>query len=348
MKKLASCFSVLLLTTLIYWSFVGQGKAVNNNRGDSRCYAYFVVNISDFKHVDLSAAYISKIVDLFKRYNVGVDLYFTEPVLKAFSRAHPELIEKIKRYPLAAINYHVRPPHPCDENILRLQGPDGRCWPLNRLDSGYVRRQIHDFESRALVVTDYDFNFRNPHYCPHYNPHEIGGFDYVKQVFQTTPIFSGANAPGAAREALLTVLRDKGLKGYVARHMGPSERSSVFRQSYGLIERPADFGFVFSEIAGAPNPYQVFASRRLTFTGRQRPVFGAVLVHDYDFYDRGVWYDDAIGNRKFGHWPKSAQEQAAFWQAYESLVAAMAADRGIRIVNAREVVAMAEQYSHKR
>ena len=347
MNKLTKIIQVLIVAIIISISFAAQGIG-KNMPGDSGSYAYFVVNISDFKHVDLSAAYINKIVDLFKRYNIGVDLYFTEPVLKALSRTHPELIEKIKGYPLAAINYHVRPPHPCDENILRLRGPDGLCRPLDSLDFGYVLKQINEFESHALVVHDYDFKFRNSPYCPHYNPNEVGGFDYVKQVFHTTPIFSGSNALGPAREALMTVLHNKGLKGYVAHHVGGPDKTTVFRTSYGLLERPSDFGFVFSTIAGAPNPYQIFVSRMRSVAGGPRPIFGAVLVHDFDFYDRGVWFDEDMSNRRFGHWQKSAQEQSAFWQAYENLVAAIAADKGIRVVNARDVVTMAEQFFPQR
>lgn len=320
-----------------------------------KCYVYFVVNINDFHHVDLSAAYLNKILDLFSRYNLGIDLYFTEPVLKAFNRKHPELIERIKGYPLATINYHVRQPHPCDENMLRLADQGGRCRALESLNYEYLVKKISEFESHELVVEDYDF--KSATYCPHYNQAVIGGFDYVKEVFKTTPIFSGANMEGVARKVLMAILKSKGLQGIVIHHRGrpPFEVNTPFRRVLGLLERPAEVSLVIPDIyrvpspyGRPPDPYGIFLSQLASFSPYQRPVFGNVLVHDFDFYHRGVWYDDQRLAMRFGDWQKSAQEQALFWRTYEYLVKSLASNREIKVVNAKDIMVMSEQFSSKR
>lgn len=312
---------------------------------DPKCYVYYVLNISDFRHVDLSAAALQRLLELFRRHQLGLDLYFTEPVLKALERHHPGLLAQIKAYPKATINYHLRPPHPCDRAILRLPGPDGRCRPLADLDRAYVRQELNRFESFELVVQDYDFRAKN--FCPRYNPAHRGGFDYVRQVFGVTPIFLGRVGDPLAQQLWAEVLRGKGAQGIVAPLPGGDGHRQPFRRVHGLLARPADFDCIFSEIAGAPNPYAAFLARARQVPPLSRPIFGNVLVHDYDFYHRGTWTDDEEPTRKFGHWKKSAQEQAQFWQAYEQLVAALARDPGTRIINAQDILALGQRYLHQ-
>jgi hypothetical protein len=317
----------------------------NGMQTDPKGYVYFVLNISDFRHVDLSAAYIGRIIDLFSRYNLGVDLYFTEPVLKAFQRDHPQLLTKIKAYPRATINYHIRPPHPCDHAMLRLPDHGDHCRPLSDLDTAFVQKELNNFESYELVVHDYDFRSRN--YCPHYNAARIGGFDYVRQVFGTTPIFIGRVGDDLAQRMWAAVLKGKGAKGIVAPQKFGGGGNQPFRIVHGLLSRPADFDCIFPEIAGGRNPYEIFRSKLRHSPPLSRPIFGNVLVHDYDFYHRGIWMDDETPTRKFGDWRKSGQEQAHFWRAYEQLVEALARDQEIRVVNAKELIALGERFQQK-
>lgn len=305
-----------------------------------KAYVYFALNINDFRHVDQSAAYVGRILDLFSRDHLGIDLYFTEPVLKAFQRYHPELIDRIKGYPQATINYHIRPPHPCI--LLRLRDQSGQCRPLASFGYGYLRREISNFESYELVVNDYHFPSRD--YCPHYNPARVGGVDYVKQVFGTTPIFGGRVPDPAALRVWASVLKGKGVQGIVAPPEGGAGGNQPFRMVYGLLARPADFDCPFSRIADTPNPYQALISRLPRFSGYPRPIFGNVLAHDYEFYHRGDWLSDELPAHRFGDWRKSGQEQAAYWRAYENLVKGLAANPEIRIINAKDLVAMSGRF----
>jgi hypothetical protein len=334
------CLMVLLLILSLITEINAQVMQIN-----PRAYVYFVLNISDFRHVDLSAAYIDKIINLFSRCNIGIDLYFTEPVLKAIQREHPEIINKIKLFPQATINYHIRPPHPCDQSILRLADQNGQCRPLAVLDPAYIQRELNNFESHELIINDYDFRSRN--YCPHYNPAEIGGFDYVKQVFETMPIFTGRVADDQARMALAAVLKGKGAKGIVAPQKFWGGGNQPFGIVQGLLTRPADFDCIFSEIAGAYNSYEAFQSKLQPLSHLPRPIIGNVLVHDFDFYHRGDWLDDERPIQKFGDWKKSTQEQADFWRAYENLVEELARSQQIIIINAQELIKLGERAYQK-
>jgi hypothetical protein len=142
---------------------------------------------------------------------------------------------------------------------------------------------------------------------------------------------------------LASVLKGKGARGIVAPQGGGDGGNQPFRIVDGLLARPADFDCIFFEIAGASSPYEAFRSRLRPFSHYVRPIFGNVLVHDFDFYHRGEWTNDEIPTRRFGDWRKSGQEQADFWRAYENLVKALAGNQEIRVINAQDLMAMAER-----
>ena len=308
-----------------------------------KAYVYFVVNLNDFRHNDYSAEYLSKIIDLFNKHNIGLDLYFTEPVLKAYEKEHPEIVEKIKKSQNITINYHVRLPHPIDEHILKLPDDNGECKKITEYDINYVIDKIKEFESHELVVDDYDFKDKN--YCPHYDENKIGGYDYVKRVFNTDPIFTGVNIGGPPREAFLKVLKEKGITGYVAYHMGETDKNNPLKYSQGLLERPSDFGIQFEKSVSGDS-YQEFTDSLNNFSDYNRTVFANVIVHEHEFYHNGVWYvDDIIKDGKLikNGWEKTKAEQDKYWESYERLVLSIINNPSVKVVNAKDIMEMAEK-----
>ena len=307
-----------------------------------KSYVYFVMNINDYYHSDHSAYYVSKAIDLFNYYNIGLDLYFTEPVLKAYEKNHPETIEKIKNSPLMTINYHFRRPHPCDSYIKRLPDENGVCKDFDDFDYEYIVDKISDFESYELVVDDYNFKMKD--YCPYYNKNKIGGFDYVKSVFSTAPLFSGSQV---LKNIHMGVLKNKGLKGYVAYHSGQTEKDSPFKESLGLLERPSDFSIVFERVIESGSIYDHFISEIQQFSDYDRPLFVNVLIHDYEFYRMGAYYTKGpkLPNGTISEqWEKTKDEQEYYWQTYEDLVKSFVNNNEVKIITAKNIMDMNEKY----
>ncbi|MCL4261408.1 MAG: hypothetical protein KJZ52_12365, partial [Anaerolineales bacterium] len=95
-------------------------------RGDrGEGYISFIINVHDWTHPDESADILLQLVDLFEKYNVRGDFYFTAEITRELAENHPEVIERLKNSNMT-ISYHVRPPHPLYTGFdSRLDGLSG-------------------------------------------------------------------------------------------------------------------------------------------------------------------------------------------------------------------------------
>ncbi len=163
----------------------------------------------------------------------------------------------------------------------------GKCVRLEDLLYEEKVKLLREFESYALIIEGYSPDKRD--FCSRHGE-GLGGYEYVKKVFGVAPVIAGINARDEeVRRAELQILKEMGLEMYVASHVGGTPRDDPFQVSYGLLERPSDFGFPFAsklENSG----YDGRRMAELFFSsapaGYGRPLLGALLVHDYDFYRR--------------------------------------------------------------
>ncbi|MDP1780161.1 MAG: hypothetical protein Q8K73_07795, partial [Anaerolineales bacterium] len=134
-------------------------------------YITFVVNVHDWIHTDESADILMKLVDLFERYNVSGDFYFTAEVTRKLAQERPDVIERFKNSNMT-ISYHIRPPHPL------YTGFDSR---LQNLSDDELYQTLLEYETYALNLETGELDRSQP-----------GGYSYAAQTFGRNPIVAVA------------------------------------------------------------------------------------------------------------------------------------------------------------
>ncbi len=307
---------------------------------EPRYYVYFAVNVNDHYDPDLCAETLDRLLDIYEASGVRADFYFTGPALRALQETHPDVIERIREMSMG-VNYHVRPPHPAS-SLISLAYYQGRCVRLEDLAYEEKVKLLREFESHALMVEEYLPDKRN--FCSRHGDGP-GGYEYVKEVFGTAPVIAGIGSRDEEiRRAELQVLREMGLEMYVSSHVGGTPPDNPFRVSYGLLERPSDFGFTFvSKLEDSG--YDGRCMAELLFnsapTGYGRPLFGAVLVHDYDFYKRNWLKTPLLGEENY--YPANERERR--FRAYEELVRTIASWPRVKVIIGSDIVEMYRRYA---
>lgn len=106
-------------------------------------YISFPINIHDFLHIDQSADLSIRLVDLFEKYNVRGDFYFTAPITHYFVEKRPDIIKRVRESNMT-ISYHVRPPYPIYVGFSEK---------LEKLDSEELMQALRDCETYRLDMT---------------------------------------------------------------------------------------------------------------------------------------------------------------------------------------------------
>lgn len=106
-------------------------------------YISFIINVHDWTHPSESADTLLRLVDLFERYNLRGDFYFTAEVTRTYVEERPDVIERFKNSNMT-ISYHIRPPHPL------YTGFDSR---LRGLDDAALYQTLLDYETYALDLS---------------------------------------------------------------------------------------------------------------------------------------------------------------------------------------------------
>lgn len=186
-----------------------------------RAYLTFVVNVHDWTHPTESADLLLEFVDLFEKYGVRGDFYFTAEVTRKYAEERPDVIERFRNSNMT-ISYHVRPPHPL------YAGFDSR---LKGLDEATLYQTLLDYETYALNLTTGDLDRFQP-----------GGYTYVAQVFGRKPVVASApsNDP-RLRAVALRVYRDPGAQMTLLYHEAGTKVEQPFEYVNGLLVRPSDF-----------------------------------------------------------------------------------------------------------
>ncbi len=304
-------------------------------------YVYFAVNVNDYYDPDLCAETLNRLLDIYTEHGIRADFYFTGPVLKALVETHPEVVERIKDEGMG-INYHIRPPHPACDSFISQAYYKGKCRKIQDLSYEEKLDLLDKFESFSLVIDGYSPDKKD--FCPAYREGEVGGYEYVKGVFGKAPVISGLNTrDDDLKRAELEVLRRKELKMYVASHAGGTDPANPFEVSYGLLERPSDFGFPFAsklKEAGYDGEKIAEIFFKSAPSDHERPLFGGILVHDYDFFKKSWLRTPLMGEENY----YTKEERERRFQAYEEMVKAILSRPGVKVIIGEDFIEMYERY----
>ena len=300
-------------------------------------YITFVVNVHDWVHVDESAATVMRLADLFARYGVRGDFYFTAPVVHAYVDQYPEVIQRLQQTGMT-ISYHVRAPHPLTAGFSQ---------PLEGLSGDELYQAIRDYETYRLDMTTGGLDRTQP-----------GGYTYVARTFQTAPVAVAGSAGPQYMETAYRVYTDLGALMVVLNHESGTSIEQPFQYVQGLLARPVDFSVTRVDLgegkqnfwwnlvtgpqAAAYQPVNLLQQGLAAWQAADypRPPFVLAHIHENNFYRSGsvawgsFYYNiDQRGNKTDPlappfdlsapdpSTPRSAAEQEAIWQAYEGMVA---------------------------
>ncbi|MFA6002016.1 MAG: hypothetical protein WC828_07900 [Thermoleophilia bacterium] len=320
-------------------------------------YMTFAVNVHDTVHVNESADTILRLVDIFEKYGVRGDFYFTAPVTQRYVEQRPDVIARLRDSNMT-ISYHVRPPNPL------YTGFDQQ---LKALDDTTLAATLRDYETYELDLATGGLIRGKP-----------GGYSYVAQIFGRDPVT--ASAPTGDRrikKAAEIDFADLGARMVVHYHEEGTDIKQPFVWSNGLLERPSDFSVTrWSDSAKSSNDKDPFWWNMLSTPkasqynpasylekrmnewqagNNGRAPFVTSLIHENNFYRSGAegWTLSYFADTKKEEplsppfdlnapdvsTPRSATEQATIWRAYEEMVARTAAS--MKVVTSEDIVELA-------
>lgn len=324
-------------------------------------YISFIINVHDWTHSTESADILLKLVDLFEKYGVRGDFYFTAEITRELAETRPDVIERFRNSNMT-ISYHIRPPHPLYTGFdERLQG----------LDDAALYQTLLDYETYALNLTTGDLDRSRP-----------GGYAYVAQVFGRNPVVASVPNSGRIKDTAQKAYAALGAQMTILYHEEGTKLEQPFEYVNGLLVRPSDFSVTRNTLVdGTDNFWWNMMSKpnaadyrplhllelglaewekKTESSPYARAPFITALIHENNFYRRGAegWtsiYFTMQGGKKGeplpSPWNLSApdpstlrppEEQAAIWQAYEEFVAYAAAN--LNVVTSEDILAMAEHY----
>lgn len=328
---------------------------------DAPGYITFVINVHDTVHVDESADTITRLVDIYEKYGVRGDFYLTAPIVQAYSRERPDVIERLKNSDMT-ISYHVRPPHPLYSGFDQS---------LKGLDSAALAATLRDYETFALDLTNGGLLRDQP-----------GGYSYVADMFERDPVSAPVpNKDPQVKTAAQQLYASLGARMTLLYHEEGTDLKEPFVWVNGLLVRPSDFSITRWNDSGGSSPKkgeELFWWNMLTTPSAEdydptrylqerlagwntaaagRPPIITSLIHENNFARSGPegWtaYYFSGGEKSHPLSPpfdmsvpesstlRSAAEQEAIWTAYEEMVAWASAN--LRVVTSEDLVAMAAQ-----
>ncbi len=322
-------------------------------------YISFIINVHDWTHPTESADILLKLVDLFEKYGVRGDFYFTAEIIRELAEKRPDVIERFKNSNMT-ISYHIRPPHPL------YTGFDDR---LQGLDDAALYQTLLDYETYALDLTTGDLDRSRP-----------GGYTYVAQVFGRKPVVASVPNSGRIKDTAQKVYASLGAQMTILYHEEGTKLEQPFEYVNGLLVRPSDFSVTRNTLVdGTDNFWWNMMSKPNAADYRPlhllelglaewekktegspyaRAPFITSLIHENNFYRRGAegWtsiYFTMQGGKKDQPLPppwnlnapdpstlRSAEEQSAIWQAYEELVAYAA--ENLQVVTSEDILEIAK------
>ncbi len=352
MKKFLLALALLRLISLACTQLTPQAPPTPDT---GTPYISFIINVHDWTHPDESAGILLQLVDLFERYGVRGDFYFTTETTRELAENHPEVIERFRNSNMT-ISYHLRPPHPL------YTGFDDR---LNGLNDDELYQTLLDYETYALDLKTGDLDRSRP-----------GGYTYVAQMFGRNPVVVSVPNSGRIKDMAQKVYAELGAQMTVLYHEEGTKINQPFEYVNGLLARPSDFSVTRTRVIdgtdnfwwnkmSAPQAADYHPLRILEhYMGEweanhySRVPFITAIIHENNFYRNGpegwtsIYYTIEGGRRgqplsppfdlnaPDPSRPRTEADKAAIWTAYEELVAYTAAH--LAVITSEEIVEMAK------
>lgn len=323
-------------------------------RGEGVAYISFIINVHDWTHPDESADTLLRLVDLFEKYNVCGDFYFTAEITRALADNRPDVIARFRNSDMT-ISYHVRPPHPL------YTGFDSR---LKNLSDEALYQTILDYETYALDMETGDLDRTRP-----------GGYTYVAQVFGRNPVVASApNGDWHIKDAAQRVYAGLGARMTVLYHEEGTKIEQPFETVNDLLARPSDFSvtrttfidggenfwwnYMSKPNADVYNPTALLQSQLAEWNSHNygRAAFITSLIHENNYYRSGaeawssIYFTMDKGKKEeplSPPWNLSAPDpsrlrteadQSAIFAAYEELVAYAASN--LTVVTSEDILVL--------
>ncbi|GAB4524730.1 MAG: hypothetical protein Fur0018_08530 [Anaerolineales bacterium] len=292
-----------------------------------QAYILFSINVQDFSYPDLSAAVLTKILDLHEETGVPVDIYLTDQMAQIFADDYPALLARLRTSPVAAVSYHTRLPRPYSTyDWLGLKD-----LPPDELYDTIMRYETHAVDPVSGETTD----------AP-------GGYQGVADLLGYPPYAAAAlSGDPDVSAAAVQVFADLGAQMTLthgrALNLGDTKG--------GLPVRPEHAELKLFERLGedAAQAFEPARSQALANAAGGTPPFLGVKMHDNDFFAaQSAWATVYSQDRRRPPWNPdlkapllSPQEQEAMWALYEATVRYVAAHpEAVTAVNLRGVLAM--------
>ncbi|MHB8793446.1 MAG: hypothetical protein ACYC6O_08945 [Thermoleophilia bacterium] len=322
-------------------------------------YITFAINVHDTVHVSESADTIMRLIGIYEKYGVRGDFYLTAPIVQAYSRERPEVIERLKNSDMT-ISYHVRPPHPLYAGFDQsLQGQEGAA----------LAATLRDYETYALDLTTGGLLRDEP-----------GGYTYVADIFGRDPVCAPVPSKNPeVKSAGQQLYASLGARMTILYHEEGTDPEEPFVWVNGLLVRPSDFSITRWDAPGekqsekgeepfwwnmltTPNASEydptVYLQEQLAGWNTAvvgRPPLITSLIHENNFARSGpegwtaFYFTGGDKSRPMSppfdltrpesSAPRSIEEQEAIWAAYEEMVAWASAN--LRVVTSEDIVTMA-------
>lgn len=321
---------------------------------ESPGYITFVINVHDWVHIDESANILLKLVNLFEKYNIRGDFYFTAEVTRKLAEEHPKIIERFKNSDMT-ISYHVRPPHPL------YTGFDTR---LAGLEETELYQTILGYETYALDMETGDLDRS-----------QAGGYTLVTQIFGRAPIVAPVpNNNPRIKDTAQRVYAALGAKMTLLYHEEGTKLDQPFEYVNGLLVRPSDFSVTrVTQIDGSDNFWWNFMTKpeaqkykptamlqtqlaEWANHNHRRAPFITALIHENNYYRSGaeawssIYFEIKDAKKDSPLSPpfdldaldpshqRTRQEKDAIFAAYEELVAY--ASLNLTVVTSEDILAM--------
>jgi hypothetical protein len=265
----------------------------------------FSINVQDFSYPELSAAAVTRIVDLHETYKLPVDIYLSDTMLDIYQTSYPALMQRLTSSHYVALNYHIRPPKPYY---------NGYDWAgLTSLSATEQTAKIKEYES---FVTDLATGLSTS---------RAGGYKQLVTLANARPAITAAfQAEGVLLEPAATAFRELGATWTLAHTGGVLNLGDSGR---GLFIRPEHFDLLLFQSPGVAASSLIDAAFQSAHdaSGARAPFFVGAKMHDNDFFaQRSAWLTVYIDSSRRPPWNtsskaplKSDADQAAQWVLYE-------------------------------
>lgn len=296
----------------------------------SGTYVRFSLHAEDFLLVENSASAVADILDVHERYVVPLDVYLTDPVVRAYQESAPELIERLKSSSVVSIAYDIRPPSPYFTNFDYAG--------LAALDDVALADTLRAYESAQLDLQTGELQ------------EVVGGLQFVQDTFENVRAVSLMDARGF--EAVLGKLMSQ----YGVVFAGLSGEWGIEEQIFGLSALPQQevidvaglrgqqaAGIMDRSLEGVDTEATHFVHFEVVDSAfyTARPAWHYVYYSDVDQkipaqppFDLGAYQ----GNVSF----QSSDVQQALIDVYESLVAEVSSREHVTGLNAQGLMEVLE------